>query len=116
MNIGETTLSFLQEDCVREFGEKDGERLFHLAEQEYQRLLCAADYRNSGAVHEHLQKKPFPPMAYYKALCEEKFPRCGLGDGVGLLQWPRDPFQPPPLHLLGSRKAVRLSGIVLRLL
>lgn len=69
MNIGETTLSFLQEDCVREFGEKDGERLFRLAEQEYQKLLCAADYRNSGAVREHLQKKLFPPMAYYKALC-----------------------------------------------
>ena len=30
MNIGETTLSFLQEDCVREFGEKDGERLFQI--------------------------------------------------------------------------------------
>ena len=53
MNIGETTLSFLQEDCVREFGEKDGERLFRLAEQEYQRLLCAAGYRNSGGGRGH---------------------------------------------------------------
>lgn len=32
-------------------------------------MLSGADYKNSDAVKEHLQRKLFPPMAYYKVLC-----------------------------------------------
>ena len=36
--------------------------------------LEGADYRGSEAVRDHLQRKLFPPMACYKALCERGAP------------------------------------------
>lgn len=68
MTMDETTLAFLREDCVEEFGAEQGELLYRNAERIYQELLDGADDKGSEVIREHLQKKLFPPMAYYKAL------------------------------------------------
>lgn len=39
MNISETTFSFLQQDCIKEFGNQKGKELFESTEQMYQHLL-----------------------------------------------------------------------------
>lgn len=75
MRIHETTLAFLREDCSIEFGPELGEKLYQAAEQIYQELILRMDDRNSEVVREHLQKKLFPPMAYYKALLSEGYDR-----------------------------------------
>ncbi|MCO7137425.1 L-2-amino-thiazoline-4-carboxylic acid hydrolase [[Clostridium] leptum] len=73
MTIEETTLSFLKQDCIQEFGEKRGEEIYNHTQTFYAQLLENSDDRGSKAILEHLQKKLFPPMAYYKAL---------LADGI----------------------------------
>ena len=69
MRINETTFPFLENDCVQTFGAEKGSAIFQQTEALYQKLLSGADYKNSDAVKEHLQRKLFPPMAYYKVLC-----------------------------------------------
>ncbi|MBD5507811.1 MAG: L-2-amino-thiazoline-4-carboxylic acid hydrolase [Lachnospiraceae bacterium] len=71
MKMNETTLSFLENDCVQQFGNEKGTTIFQRAEIIYQQLLNKADYRNSAAIQNHLQFKMFPTMAYYKALRAE---------------------------------------------
>ena len=69
MRISETTFPFLENDCVQTFGAEKGSAIFQQTEALYQKLLSGADYKNSDAVKEHLQRKLFPPMAYYKVSC-----------------------------------------------
>lgn len=68
MTIGETTLSFLWEDCLRIFGNEEGTEIYQQTEEEYQKLLLGTDDRNNDAIRDHLWRKLFPPMAYYKVL------------------------------------------------
>lgn len=75
MKISETTLWFLESDCVKEFGQEKGRAVFQQAEQIYQELLQRTDDRDSDAIRAHLQAKLFPPMAYYKALQGEGIPQ-----------------------------------------
>lgn len=70
MKIEQTTLPFLQADCIQEFGPQAGKTIFEQTQALYQQLLQNADYRNNAAIQEHLQKKLFPSMAYYKVLRE----------------------------------------------
>lgn len=69
MRINETTLSFLENDCIQIFDAEKGRAIFQQTEAIYQKLLNSADYKNSDTIQNHLQLKLFPPMAYYKALC-----------------------------------------------
>ena len=73
MTIDKTTLSFLREDCIKEFGVEQGELLYRNSERIYQELLDQADDKGNEVIREHLQKKLFPPMAYYKALLAEGY-------------------------------------------
>ena len=82
MTINETTLSFLLEDCIKEFGTEKGEKFFQRTEQIYQNLLDSADYKNSEVIREHLQRKLFPPMAYYKTLIAEGYDKSTALDYV----------------------------------
>lgn len=68
MKINETTLTFLENDCIQTFGTEKGAAIFQQTETIYQELLNNADYKNNEAIQNHLQLKLFPPMAYYKAL------------------------------------------------
>ncbi len=68
MTIDKTALSFLQEDCIQEFGEQEGTEIFQQTAEQYRELLEQADYRGSDVIKEHLQQKLYPPMAYYKTL------------------------------------------------
>ena len=74
MRISDTAFPFLEEDCIQAFGPEDGRALFEQTEDIYRQLLEGADYRGSEAVRDHLQRKLFPPMACYKALCERGAP------------------------------------------
>lgn len=74
MKISDTAFPFLEEDCLQAFGPEDGRALFEQTEDIYRQLLEGADYRGSEAVRDHLQRKLFPPMACYKALCERGIP------------------------------------------
>ena len=68
MKLNETTLPFLEVDCIQQFGQEKGMLIFEQAEKIYQELLNNADYRNNAAIQNHLQLKLFPTLAYYKAL------------------------------------------------
>lgn len=68
MKLNETALSFLEADCIRLFGEKEGKLIFKQTEEIYRNLLNNADYRNNAVIQNHLQVRLFPVLAYYKAL------------------------------------------------
>ena len=71
MKINETTLPFLESDCVEQFGREKGITIFQRAETIYLELLNQADNHDNAAIQNHLQNKLFPTMAYYKALRAE---------------------------------------------
>ena len=70
MKLNETTLSFLEVDCIQQFGKEKGNLIFEQVEKIFQELLNNADYRNNAAIQNHLQAKLFPTLAYYKTLRE----------------------------------------------
>lgn len=43
MKLSETTLSFLEMDCIQQFGQESGKLIFEQAENIYQGLLNNAD-------------------------------------------------------------------------
>ena len=55
MKLNETTLSFLEVDCIQQFGKEKGKLIFEQAEKIFQELLNNADYRNNAAIQNHLQ-------------------------------------------------------------
>lgn len=73
MRISKTTFPFLEKDCIKNFGTEKGALIFQQTESIYQELLSHADYENNDVLKDHLQKKLFPPMAYYKALYRNGF-------------------------------------------
>lgn len=68
MKISETTLPFLEADCLQTFGKEKGTILFQQTETIYQRLCQGADDHNNAVIRHHLQNKLLPPLAYYQAL------------------------------------------------
>lgn len=70
MKLNETTLFFLEVDCIQQFGKEKGNLIFEQVEKIFQELLNNADYRNNAAIQNHLQAKLFPTLAYYKTLRE----------------------------------------------
>lgn len=57
MKLNETTLSFLEVDCIQQFGKEKGNLIFEQVEKIFQELLNNADYRNNAAIQNHLQAK-----------------------------------------------------------
>lgn len=62
MKLNETTLPFLEVDCIQQFGQEKGKLIFEQAEKIYQELLNNADYRNNAAIQNHLQLKLWLPI------------------------------------------------------
>ena len=73
MRISETPFVFLLDDCIREFGEEKGRKIYQEADDIFSGLEAEADYKDNDAIREHIQMKLLPPMAYYKALLFEGF-------------------------------------------
>lgn len=59
MKLNETTLSFLEVDCIQQFGKEKGNLIFEQVEKIFQELLNNADYRNNAAIQNHLQSLGF---------------------------------------------------------
>ena len=68
MRISETPFAFLLDDCVREFGEEDGRKVYQEADDVFSKLEAESDYKDNEAIREHIQMKLLPPLAYYNAL------------------------------------------------
>lgn len=73
MNLKDTKLFFLEEDCIRQFNRDRGKAIYRQAEERYEKLTGHADYRGNEAVKTHLTMNLYPAMAYYQALQEEEF-------------------------------------------
>ena len=58
MDLKDTKLFFLEEDCKKQFGEDKGEEIFQSAGRHYEKLCCQADFRNNAEIEYH--KKKFP--------------------------------------------------------
>ena len=68
MNLNDTKLCFLEEDCVNQFGSDKGKAVYSLAAQRFEALLSRADYRGSKEIKFHLTMNLYPTMAYYQTL------------------------------------------------
>ena len=68
MQTSNTALFFLEDDCIRAFGQETGCTLLQQAEELYQDLCQHGNDRGNHVIKEHLQSRLFPLMSYYKAL------------------------------------------------
>ena len=68
MQTSNTALFFLEDDCIRAFGQETGCTLLQQAEELYQDLCQHGNDRGNHVIEEHLQSRLFPLMSYYKAL------------------------------------------------
>lgn len=68
MDYKETYFTFLQEDCISEFGQETGIKIYHRACERLATMLENADYRNNKGIKEHIVKNMFPMIAYYLTL------------------------------------------------
>lgn len=68
MRISETPFSFLEGDCIAEFGEKAGSDIYRRTDDLYFEIEKNSDYMGSDAICSHIQMKLLPPLAYYKTL------------------------------------------------
>ena len=82
MKISETPFAFLLDDCVREFGEEDGRKIYQEADDVFSNLEAESDYKGNEAIREHIQMKLLPPLAYYKALLSVGYSRTKALDYV----------------------------------
>ena len=73
VRISETPFVFLLDDCIREFGEEKGRKIYQEADDIFSGLEAEADYKDNDAIREHIQMKLLPPMAYYKTLLAEGY-------------------------------------------
>ncbi len=82
MRINETPFAFLPDDCIREFGEEKGRKIYLEADDIFSKLEAEADYKDNEAIRNHMQMKLLPPMAYYKALLSEGYDKDTSLDSV----------------------------------
>ena len=68
MDYKNTHLDFLQEDCIDEFGQEKGVKIYNQACELYTSMLEEADYRNNDSIKTHIIKNMFPTIAYYLTL------------------------------------------------
>ena len=61
MRINETPFAFLFDDCIKEFGEEKGVRIYQEADDIFSGLEAEADYKDNDAIREHIQAKLLPP-------------------------------------------------------
>ena len=68
MQTSNTALFFLEDDCIRAFGQETGCTLLQQA-RNFTRICASTGMdRGNHVIEEHLQSRLFPLMSYYKAL------------------------------------------------
>ncbi len=73
MEYAKTYFPFLEEDCIRTFGEDTGTNIYSLACERFAAMLKTADYRNNKSIKQHIERNMFPIMAYYMVLREQGY-------------------------------------------
>ena len=68
-----TELNFLERDCLLQFGDKDGARIFRRASKLYAELVVTTDYGKDAALEKQLKGLVYPVIAYYKTLLAEGY-------------------------------------------
>lgn len=68
-----TELNFLERDCILQFGEKGGARIFRRASKLYAELVVTTDYKNDRLLEKQLKGLVYPVIAYYKTLLAEGY-------------------------------------------
>ena len=73
MTYEKTELNFLERDCILQFGEKDGAKIFRRAAKLYAELVVTTDYRKDELLERQLKRLVYPVIAYYKTLLAEGY-------------------------------------------
>ncbi|MDR1893429.1 MAG: L-2-amino-thiazoline-4-carboxylic acid hydrolase [Spirochaetales bacterium] len=68
MDYRNTRISFLKEDCINEFGQEAGAKIYNQSCELLTSMLAKADYRNNESIKEHISTNMFPTIAYYLTL------------------------------------------------
>lgn len=73
MDYKNTHFAFLQEDCISEFGQDAGIKIYNQACERFTAMLENANYRNNESIKEHIVKNMFPMIAYYLTLQDQGY-------------------------------------------
>jgi L-2-amino-thiazoline-4-carboxylic acid hydrolase len=67
-NLNKSLLSFIKKDCIVEFGNEKGMKIYIDTSVMLTELLENADFRNSKAVEKHMRYCILPEIAFYRAM------------------------------------------------
>lgn len=73
MDYKNTHLNFLQDDCISEFGQENGIKIYNQACELLTSMLADADYRSNESIKTHIEKNMFPTIAYYLTLQKQGY-------------------------------------------
>lgn len=73
MSFKGTQFYFLYDECINQFGDEQGNKIFELADRKLVEMKKEADYRNSKAIKKHLDNNLLPAIAIYLAFKESNF-------------------------------------------
>lgn len=73
MNYKNTRFAFLYDDCISEFGQEAGTKIYNQACARLASMLENADYRNRASIKKHIVTNIFPVIAYYLALQDQGY-------------------------------------------
>ena len=68
MDYRHTKIPFLQEDCINEFGQETGTKIYELSCELFASMAAEADFRNNKSIKEHIVSNILPTIAYYLTL------------------------------------------------
>jgi hypothetical protein len=73
MNYIDTPFKDLKSVCIVKYGNEKGLHIYEKAEENFQKMLEEADYRNSDMIKWHMTNYIFPILAYYMSLLDAGF-------------------------------------------
>jgi hypothetical protein len=73
MDYKKTHFPFFKEDCINEFGNEKGIKIYDQSSKLFTSMLEKADYRNNLNIKTHFTKNMFPIIACYLTLLDQNF-------------------------------------------
>ena len=73
MDYENTYFPFMKDDCIKEFGNENGQKIYDESCKCFTLLMEKADCRNNKSIKEHFAKNMFPIIAYYLTLLDKGF-------------------------------------------
>lgn len=73
MEFDKTEFPFFHDECIEQFGDEKGKKIFEIANKRLLEMKKEVNYRNSKAIKKHMDTNMLPTIAMYLAFKESGF-------------------------------------------